>query len=170
MLDTQADGKGFGFEMDAPLLQHAEGVAGAVPQREDYVAAIQSLPARQHHAFDLSPFDDQIGNLAFEAHFTTKRDDLLAHPRYDASETKRADVRLADIENLRRCAGTHELPHHLATMEFRVFDLAVELAVGKQARAALAKLNIGFGCQRVPPPKGPGIARSASHITAAFQH
>src|SRR6185312_7155795 len=146
MLDTQTDGKGFGFEMDAPVLEHAEGVAGAVPQSEHYVAAVQGLSARKHHTFYPSPFDDQVGNPALEAYFATQRDDLFAHLRYDARQAKRADVRLADIKNFRRCTGAHELPHHLAAVEFRVFYLAVELAIGEQARAALAKLDVGFRC------------------------
>src|SRR6185312_15311815 len=154
----------------APVLEHAEGVAGAVPQSEHYVAAVQGLSARKHHTFYPSPFDDQVGNPALEAYFATQRDDLFAHLRYAARQAKRADVRLADLKNFRRCTGAHELPHHLAAVEFRVFYLAVELAIGEHARAALAKLDVGFRCQRVFPPERPGVACPASYITAAFQY
>ena len=47
MFDTKADGKGFGLEEYAPLLQHAQRIAGAVPEREHDVTAVQRLAARK---------------------------------------------------------------------------------------------------------------------------
>ena len=88
--------------------------------------------------------DEQVGDPALEAHLAAERDDLLAHRRDDAGEAEGADVRLADVEDLRRRAGAHEFVHHLAAVELRILDLAVELAVGEQARAALAELHVGL--------------------------
>ncbi len=69
-----------------------------------------------------------------------------------------------------RRAGAHELVHHLAAVELRILDLAVELAVGEQARPALAKLHVGFGRQDLLAPQRPGVLRSAPHIAAALEH
>ncbi len=170
MLDAKADGEGLGLEEYAPLLQHAQRVAGAVPQRQHHVATVQRFAVGQHHAFDLAILDEQVGDLALEAHFTAQRDDLLAHRGHHAGQAKGADVRLAHEEDFCRRAGAHELVHHLAAVELRVLDLAVELAVGEQARAALAKLHIGFGRQRVLLPQRPGVAGATAHVAAAFQH
>ncbi len=78
-------------------------------------------------------------------------------------------MRLADVEDFRRRAGTHELVHHLAAVELRVFDLAVQLAVREQAGAALAELHVGFGCQRVLAPQCPGVFGATSDIASPFQ-
>ena len=56
-------------------------VARAVAQREHHVAAVQRLAAGEHHALDLAVLDEQVGDLALEAHLAAERDDLLAHRR-----------------------------------------------------------------------------------------
>ncbi len=48
----------------------------------------------------------------------------------------------ADVEDLVGRAGLDELLQHLAAEEARVLDLAVELAVGEGAGAALAELHV----------------------------
>ena len=145
MLDAKADGEGLGFEEHAAPLEHAEGVARAVAQRQHHVAAAQSCsPLASTTPSMLAVLDQQVGDLALEAHLAAERDDLLAHRRHHAGEAEGADMRLADVEDLRRRAGAHELVHHLAAVELRILDLAVELAVGEQPRAALAELHVGF--------------------------
>src|SRR5882672_8408621 len=132
MLDTKAYSEWLGLQIDAALLQHAQGVARAVSGRQHDVASAQRVAVLKYHAFELAIFYEQIGHLALEAYFTTQRNDLLAHGRYDTRETKRADVRLADVENLGRCAGTHELVQYLASVKLWILDLTVEFAVGEQ--------------------------------------
>ena len=170
MLDSKTDGKGLGFEEYAALLQHAQCVAGAVPQREHHMATVQGFAVRKHHPFDLAFLDEQVGNPALEPHFTAARDDLLAHCGHHTRQAKGADVRLAHEENFCRRTSAHEFMHHLAAVEFRILDLAVEFAVGKQTRATLAKLHVGLRRQRVPLPQRPGVAGATSHVAAAFQH
>src|SRR5262249_400362 len=152
MLDTEADGEGLRLEMNATLLQHAQRIAGAVSEREHDVATSQSLAVLEQHAFQLACLDQQIGHLALEAHFTAQRNDFLAHLPHHARETKGADVRLADEENLGRRAGAHELVEYFPSVKLRVLDLAVELAIGEQTRTALAELNVGLRRQGVLPP------------------
>ncbi len=60
--------------------------------------------------------------------------------------------------------------HHLAAVELRILDLAVELAIREQSCAAFAELHIGFRCLRVLPPQRPGVLGAAAHVAAAFQH
>ena len=60
--------------------------------------------------------------------------------------------------------------HHLAAVELRILDLAVELAVGEQARPALAELHVGFGREDVLAPQRPGVLRAPAHVAAAFEH
>ena len=67
-------------------------------------------------------------------------------------------------------AGAHELVHHLAAVELRILDLAVELAVGEQARPALAELHVGFGREDVLAPQRPGVLRAPAHVAAALEH
>ncbi len=90
----------------------------------------------------LPVLDPQVDDLLLEPHLAAQRDDLLAHRGHHAREAEGADVRLADVEDLLRRAGPHELVHDLATEELRILDLAVELAVGEQARAAFAELHV----------------------------
>ena len=118
----------------------------------------------------LAALDQHVGDLAFETHLAAERDDFRAHLLDDAGEPERADVRLADEEDLGRRTGAHELVHHLAAVELRILDLAVELAIGEEPRPALAELHVGFGRQHVLAPQRPGVLRAAPHITAALEH
>src|SRR5690606_27051038 len=63
-----------------------------------------------------------------------------------------------------------ELLHDLATIKSGILDLAVKLAVGKQACTTLAKLDVRFWRQFLPAPERPGIAGTAANILAPFQH
>jgi hypothetical protein len=81
---------------------------------------------------------------AAEADLAAQRLDLGAHGFDHGHQLEGADVRLADIEDFRRRAGLDEFGEHLAPAPARVLDLAVELAVGKGAGAALAELDVRF--------------------------
>ena len=127
-------------------------------------------PLGQHHAFELAIVDHEIGHFALEAHFAAEGDDFLAHGRDHTGEPEGADVRLAHIHDLGRCAGTNELVHNLARVELGVLYLAVELAVGEQPGAALAELHVGFRRQDLLAPQRPGVLGTAAHILAALEH
>ena len=170
MLDAKTDREWFGLEEHAAPLQHAQRVARAVPQREHHVAAAQRLTVLEQRPFDLALVDQQIGDPALEAHLAAERDDLRAHLLDDAGEAEGADVRLADEQDFLGRAGAHELVHHLAAVEFWILDLAVELAVGEQARPTLAELHVGLGRQDLLAPQRPGVLGSASHVAAALEH
>ena len=59
-------------------------------------------------------------------------------------------MRLSQYVQRRACAD--ELVQHLAAEMARVLDPAVQLAVGKGARPALAELRVGFLGQHAAPP------------------
>ena len=105
-----------------------------------------------------------------ESHLTAERNDLFAHFFHHADQSKRADVRLAHVHDLRRRAGFHEFLHHLAAEVARVLDLAVQFTVGKSTCTAFAKLHIRFRIEDAFPPKSPGIPGSLARPLAAFKH
>ncbi len=170
VFDAETDGKRLGLDEHALAMQHAHGIAGAVPQRQHHMATLDRLAAGQHYAFELAIVDHEIGHFALEAHFAAEGDNLLAHGRDHTGEPEGADVRLAHIHDLGRCAGTNELVHNLARVELGVLDLAVELAVGEQPGAALAELHVGFRRQDLLAPQRPGVLGTAAHILAALEH
>src|SRR5690606_13098217 len=88
----------------------------------------------------------------------------------DTGQAKRADVRLADVQDFRRRAGTHEFLHDLAAIELRILDLAVQLAVGEKARAAFAELHVGFGRELALAPQRPRVLRALPHVLPALEH
>ena len=51
----------------------------------------------------------------------------------------------------------------------RVADLAVQLAVGKRAGAALAELHVRLGMQLALAPQVPGVLRAFAHFLAAVE-
>src|ERR1700692_3931012 len=98
-------------------MKHADGIAGAVTQRQDHVAAADRFAAGEHHAFEAAVFEQQIGHSAFESHFATESDDFLAHRRDDPGETKGTDVRFVHVHDFFRSTGADKLLYHLAAVE-----------------------------------------------------
>ena len=83
---------------------------------------------------------------------------------------ERAYVRMRRPQYFLGCAEIHKLLHHLATQMTRVFDLAIELAVGKRACAAFAELHIALGLEHRLAPQTPGVLRALAHRRAALNH
>ena len=105
--------------MHAARVQHREGVARAVAERE------HDLVGRDRRAFGAAALatrdganapvlDQQVGHALAEADLAAQRLDLGAHLLDHADQPERADVRLADVEDLVRRAGLDELVEHLA--------------------------------------------------------
>ena len=79
-------------------------------------------------------------------------------------------MRLADIKNFLRRAGFDHFFQHLAAVKLAVFDLAVELAIAKSARAAFAELHIALGLQNTFAPQAPGVLGAFAHRLATLKH
>ena len=134
------------------------------------MAAVDLLAAFQLYADQLAVFDEHVADALLETHFTAQRLDLFAHGGDHAGQAKGADVRLADIHDFVRRTGLYEFFQHLAAVVVGVLDLAVQLAVGKGPRAALAELHVGLGIEHVLAPQAPGVLGALAHFLAPFQH
>ncbi len=170
VLDAKADRKRLGLEAHAALLQHREGVTRAVAEGQHHVFGVQLFATGELHAAHLAAFDVQVGHLLAEAHLAAQRLDARAHLLDHAHQPEGADVRLGDVEDLRRRAGLDELVQDLARQVARIADLAPQLAVGKGAGTALAELHIRLGVEQALAPQPPGVAGAFAHRAAAFQH
>ncbi len=169
VLDSKADRERLRLDEYTPPVQHAEGVAGAVPERQHHMPAVQRFAVVQDDACDPSVVEEQVDHLVFEPDFPAQRDDLFADRRHHPREPERSDVGLADVQNLFGRAGANELLHDFAAVEPRVLDLAVQLAVGKQPGAALPELHVRFRGQRVLAPQPPRVLGSPSHLPPALE-
>ena len=175
MLDAVADRERLGLHVDAAGVQHREGVARAVTERDDDMVGADLLARGQRHAAHLAlaigaGLDQQVGDLLLEADLAAQALDLGPDLDDHAHQAEGADVRLADVEDLLGRAGLDELRQHLAGEEARVGDLAVELAVGEGAGATLAELDIRFGVQDALAPQAPGVLGPFADLLAALQH
>ncbi|MNL37114.1 hypothetical protein D3C87_1592380 [compost metagenome] len=78
-------------------------------------------------------------------------------------------MRLADVEDFFRGTGLDEFVQDFTAEEFRVLDLAVELAVGECPRAAFAELHVGFRVEHAFAPQAPGVLGALAYFGAAFE-
>ena len=134
MFDAKSDRKGLGLDVHAARVQHLEGVARTVSERQHHVVGAQRVGRAASmveylEAANLAVFDQHVGHALLEADLAAERDDLLAHAFDHLHQLEGADVRVRDVEDLGRRAGLDEFFHHLAAEKARVLDLAVELAV-----------------------------------------
>ena len=176
MLDAKADRERLGLHRHAALVQHGEGVAGAVAEGEHDLVGAQLLgacfgacAARDRQAANPAGLDPQVDDARAEADLAAEALDLGAHLLDHADQPEGADVRLGDVGDLLGRAGLDELLDHLAREMARVADLAPELAVGKGAGAALAELDVRFGIEHAAPPQAPGVAGALAHGAAALE-
>ena len=160
--------------MDARGVKHRKGVARAVPDREYDLIGLQIVAARKmqplHATFaravgvDVEPVD-----LVLPAIFAAQPLDRLAQAFDHRHQPEGADMRVRFGEDFRRRARLDEFGQHLAVEMPRVFDPAVELAVGKGARAAFAELNVRFGVQHAAPPQIPCVLGALANDLAAIE-
>ena len=174
MLDAHADGERLGLDGDAALPQHLKGVARAVADGEHDMIGGDMGAVGEHHAANMAQavpalLDFDILEPAFETILAAERLDGAAHVLHDGHQPERADVGLGDGQDFRRRAGRDEFGQHLAPVVMGIPDLAVELAVGKQAGAALAELHVGFRVEHGTAPQAPGVLGALAHDLAALQ-
>jgi hypothetical protein len=127
-------------------VQHLEGVARAVAERQDDVARQRSSsPLASRLRRDtcrasmctavtrlwkrISPPSDSISRRMCSTMLTSRKVPMCG---------------LRDVEDLLRRAGLDELGRAPCGRDARVLDLAVELAVGEGAGAAFAELHVRF--------------------------
>ena len=158
--------------MNTPAcVQHLEGVARAVAERQNDVAGGDFLAARQRHAAHAAACSMCRPVTRLWKRISPPSDSISrAHVLDHADQPEGADVRLGDVEDFLRRAGLDEFGQHLAAEVARVLDLAVELAVGEGAGAAFAELHVRFRVEHVVAPQSPGVLGAFAHRLAALQH
>ena len=67
MLDAEPDGEWFGFDMDAPAIEHLKSIPRAVADRQNHMIRRQALAAGEDHAPHPSFFEDQVLDAALKA-------------------------------------------------------------------------------------------------------
>ena len=170
MLDAEADRERLGLDMDPPLIERLEGVARRMADGEDHVVGLQGLAGVQAHAPDGASIQIDVRDPVLEPVFPAQGLDLLAHGLDHGHQAEGADVRMGVSQDLLRRPGRDKLMQHLAGQEARILDLAVELAVGEGARAALAILDVGFRMQLALAPQFPGVLGPLPHHLAAVEN
>jgi len=170
VFDAVADRKGLGFHVHAAFMQHREGVAGAVAQRQHDMVRPDLLAVLQGDTADVAILDLDVGDVLLEADFAAQRHDVGTDLFDHADQAEGANVRFAHVQDLFGRAGLDEFGEHLAGQVARVADLAVELAVGKGARPTLAKLHVGLRVKHALAPQAPGVLGALTHFLAALQH
>ncbi|MNS49428.1 hypothetical protein D3C72_820360 [compost metagenome] len=169
VLDAETHRERLGFHEHATAVKHAEGVAGAVAEGQDHVFGVDLFAAIEFDADQLAVFDQHVGDALLEAHFTAQGANLLTHVFHHAGQTERTDVRFADVEDFFRSTGLDEFVQDFTAEEFRVLDLAVELAVGECPRAAFTELHVGLGVEHAFAPQAPGVLGALAYFGAAFE-
>ena len=170
VLDAEADGKRLRLYIDTAIVKHFEGIARAVAYRQHHMVGRDMFTAAKHDAAHLPVVDIKVVDPALKADFAAQRVNAFAHSLHHANQPERTDVRLAHVEDFRRRAGLDEFRQHLAPEVARVLDLAVQLAVRKSARTALAELDVGFGIELARAPEPKSIPGAFAHGLAAFQN
>ncbi len=79
MFDAKADRKRLGFNIHTALVQHLEGIARAVANRQHYMVGCNMVASGQRNASYLAIIDVEIVNLALEAEFAAQFLDRRAH-------------------------------------------------------------------------------------------
>jgi len=183
MLDAEADRERLRLDEHAVPVQHGEGVARAVPHGEHEVVGRDALAGREHdaaHAHGAAalrgfrrgrrkPLELDVVDARPEADLAAERDDLRTHLLDHAHQAEGSDVRTARVQDLLRRARLDELAQHLAAEVAWILHLAVELAVGEGARAALAELRVRLGVEHALPPHAEGVLGPLAHDLAALE-
>ena len=112
MFDAKTQRERLGFDIDAAIVQHLEGVARA-GHGQHHVVALQCFAVRELQRAHLALIDLDIVDPRFETHFTTQFVDGRAHLFHHADEAERADVRPAQIQDVVWRTGLDEFVQHL---------------------------------------------------------
>ena len=173
MLNAHADGEALALHGQAEFLQHLEGVPGGVAGGQDQGVTgdgggVGAL-FRDHSDGGQAPAAlDQAGELVPEADIRAQGEQFLPDGFYHVSEHVGANVGLMGPLNILRGPMGHENVENVG--DAGVVHSGGQLAVGKRARAALAKLDVGGGGEPARPPKKLHVSGALVHVRAPLQH
>ena len=137
-----------------------------VPHRVTAFSCISNFFA--DHTTDTPVVYAQILHQRMKPHLPAEAFDLFADILDHDTQNIGADVRLLLVQDLLRCAGSHEFLQHLANTH--VLDACGQFAVTEGARAAFSKLYIGLHVQHTILPETLYCGCSGIHILPALQH
>ena len=175
MLDPHANRKGLGLHINPAIMRHLKGIAGRMPHRHDHMAGLQHLARGQHQPAQPARTIRRHGNVQIlhprrKAIFPAQLFNRLADRHHHRHQSKRANMRMRLGQNILGRPRFHKFDQHLAPQMARVLDAAVELAIRKRPRPALAKLHIAFRVQHRAPPQPPGVLGPLAHRLAALEN
>ena len=168
MLNPHAHGKRLGLHGHALVLQHLEGIPGAVANGQHGAVAGNHRSVCQLHAGELVVFHLQAGDLGPEPDFASQLLNPLPQVLHHCQQHVGAHMGLGIVEDVFSGTGFYKLLQNPS--DSGVIYTGVQLTVGKGSGAAFAKLDIAPGVQlsrfkemfhRLVPGKG---------ILSPFQH
>ena len=168
MLDTHPHGKGLGFHFQPLGQQQAISVPGRMTDAKKYIIAGHTLLTIDQQSLYMPIGYFHIRYLSIEAHLTPQTDYFLTNVFHHAAQQICTDMRFMQIADFCRRSGCDKGLQNV--LNVYIADSGGELAIGKSACAALAKLNIGAFVQCPCLPKPFNSRLPAVHITAPFQH
>ena len=172
VLDPNPDRERLLDETRAAVVQHVEGVTGAVASRQDEGLGSELLVpsvAPSHNATQLFVFaEDDIGEPRPETHLAAERLDLLAKSPHDPGEAVCADVRLRLPEDLLGGTSTDERLQDAAASG--VVGVGGELAVREGPRPALTKLDVRVRVEHAVADEGAHRPDARVHRGTALEH
>ena len=93
VLDARADRERFGLDMNAVAMQHGEGVARAVADRQHHVVGVDVLAVGQHQAADMAAgVQVDVFDAGVEAVVAAEGLDFGADALDHGDQPERADV------------------------------------------------------------------------------
>ena len=168
VFNPNAHGEGLGLHGDAGLLQHGEGIPGAVADGQHHMAGGDYLPLCRPHPGNRAPFQHQPGDLSAEAHLAPQRENPLPKILHHFQQHIRTHMGLGVVENLLPGTGLHKLLQNPA--DSGVVHPGVQLAVGEGAGSPLAELDIAGRIQLPGGEKLLHLFMPGQGILPPFQH
>ncbi len=129
MLDARTNGKRFLGHGYAGLMQHLEGVTGAVAKRQHRIVRAYFLVAVDNKPAQYAILDVQARYPGVKAYITAQFNDGVSNMRHHGNEFVRTDMRTIAVLNLRRRARFDKLPDNPGMAMFAVFDLGAQFTV-----------------------------------------
>ena len=97
-------------------MQHLEGIARAVADRQHHMLAGNVFTIRQYHTMHLSIFDNDVFNPALETKLAAQRFDGVTHLFHHIHQPESADMGFTDVKNLLRRTCLHEFGENFSPM------------------------------------------------------
>ena len=140
MLNAHTHGKGLGLHGYLAMMEHLEGIPGAVANGKNCPVAFDHTAVQQFQSGEAASLCANIDHLAVEAHFAAQGNYPLAQILDHFQQHIGTHMGLGIVENLLPGTESDKLVQHPA--DSGIVHTGVQLAVGKSTCAALTELHI----------------------------